>query len=50
MHEEVNLPNGDILIHSGDCTNIGEENDVREFITWFQNIQRLRLEAKQKHL
>lgn len=33
------IPNGDILIHSGDCTNIGEENDVREFITWFQNIQ-----------
>ncbi len=33
------IPNGDILIHSGDCTNIGEENDVREFITWFQNIR-----------
>ncbi len=33
------IPNGDILIHSGDCTNIGKENDVREFITWFQNIQ-----------
>jgi len=34
-----NIPQGDILIHSGDCTNVGRQNDVRDFINWFQNIQ-----------
>jgi len=33
------LPQGDILIHSGDCTNIGQQNDVRDFIDWFQKIE-----------
>jgi calcineurin-like phosphoesterase family protein len=33
-------PNQDnILIHSGDFTNIGKEHDVREFIYWFKNLQ-----------
>lgn len=34
-----NIPKGDILIHSGDCTNVGRESDVRGFINWFQNIE-----------
>ena len=33
-----NIPEGDILIHSGDCTNVGKEVDVRDFVNWFQNI------------
>lgn len=33
------LPEGDILIHAGDCTNIGSQNDVREFVEWFQNLK-----------
>ena len=28
-----------ILIHAGDCTNVGKENEVIEFIQWFQNIE-----------
>lgn len=33
------LPKGDLLIHSGDCTNVGKESDVSEFIEWFKNIE-----------
>jgi predicted phosphodiesterase len=33
------LPKADILIHSGDCTNIGLERDLRGFIYWFQNLK-----------
>jgi predicted phosphohydrolase len=33
------LPEGDILIHAGDCTNVGRESDVSGFIDWFKNIQ-----------
>jgi Icc-related predicted phosphoesterase len=28
-----------ILVHSGDCTNIGKENEVIEFVQWFQNLK-----------
>jgi len=28
-----------ILIHSGDCTNIGKEKEVKNFIQWFKNIK-----------
>ena len=34
-----NIPSGDILIHAGDCTNVGRQNEVKEFIEWFQNIE-----------
>lgn len=32
------IPQGNVLIHGGDCTNIGKENEVKEFIDWFKNI------------
>lgn len=34
-----NLPEGDILIHAGDCTNRGAQHEVTEFIHWFQNLK-----------
>lgn len=33
------IPDGDILIHSGDISNRGGEKDVTNFIHWFQNIK-----------
>jgi calcineurin-like phosphoesterase family protein len=33
------LPKADILIHAGDCTNIGRENEISEFVYWFQNLK-----------
>ena len=33
------LPKGDVLIHAGDVSNIGEQPDVTRFIHWFMNIQ-----------
>jgi hypothetical protein len=33
------LPEGDVLIHAGDCTNVGKEFEVKEFVEWFQNIK-----------
>ena len=38
--EDLNpLPEGDVLIHAGDCTNIGKPNEVKEFIEWFMGIK-----------
>ena len=33
------LPKGDILIHAGDCTNMGKPNEVTEFVDWFMGIK-----------
>lgn len=33
------LPEGDVLIHAGDCTNVGKPKEVEEFVHWFQNIK-----------
>jgi Icc-related predicted phosphoesterase len=35
LHERVVLPEGDLLIHAGDFTNVGEPWDVERFATWF---------------
>jgi Icc-related predicted phosphoesterase len=28
-----------ILVHSGDCTNVGKENEIIDFVTWFEKIK-----------
>lgn len=33
------LPKGDILIHAGDCTNVGKPHEVIEFVEWFMNVK-----------
>jgi len=34
-HEQVRLPEGDVLVHAGDITAHGTEQNVRDFIRWF---------------
>ncbi|MDB5032991.1 MAG: metallophosphoesterase [Chlorobi bacterium] len=34
-HDDVTLPDGDILIHAGDCTGRGTIGEVRMFLEWF---------------
>ena len=33
------LPEGDVLIHAGDLTNVGSEENLQDFLHWFQNIE-----------
>ncbi len=33
------LPEGDVLIHAGDCTNVGKPHEVKEFVEWFMNVK-----------
>lgn len=35
MHEKVSVPNGDILIHCGDCTDDAGQASLRNFLRWF---------------
>ena len=41
LHKKMEhlLPEGDILIHAGDCTNVGKENEIVDFVNWFQNLK-----------
>ena len=34
-HVTKDLPAGDIIIHAGDCTNIGRPNELTDFLNWF---------------
>jgi predicted phosphodiesterase len=36
-HREVNIPEGDILIHSGDFSGQGNPYEVEDFLDWFSN-------------
>jgi hypothetical protein len=38
--DDINpLPKGDVLLHAGDCTNVGKPHEVQEFVDWFMNIK-----------
>jgi predicted phosphohydrolase len=35
FHDKLDIPDGDILIHGGDCTFKGNPEESRNFLTWF---------------
>lgn len=35
QHNKLAIPECDILIHAGDATNVGTEEEVRDFARWF---------------
>ena len=37
-HRMLELPKGDILIHAGDFTNNGTEEEIREFDAWLASL------------
>lgn len=34
LHGQLNIPNGDVLIHAGDITEMGKLDDLRSFNEW----------------
>ena len=37
-HYKLKVPDGDILIHAGDFTNHGEQQDIINFATWLRSL------------
>ena len=37
-HSKVIIPDGDVLVHAGDCTNMGSLNDLRDFAKWLDRL------------
>jgi len=35
QHDKICAPSGDVIIHAGDATGMGRENELREFIEWY---------------
>lgn len=33
-HKQIRLPEGDVLIHAGDMTSVGRENELEDFDNW----------------
>lgn len=38
LHKHVNVPDGDVFIHAGDMTNIGEDQDLLEVSEWISDL------------
>ncbi|MCM8568768.1 metallophosphatase domain-containing protein [Gramella jeungdoensis] len=37
QHHDIAIPEGDILIHAGDCTDGGTKNETSDFLEWLTN-------------
>ena len=37
QHLDIPIPEGDILIHAGDCTDAGTLNETKDFLNWFSS-------------
>lgn len=37
-NEQINVPDGDILIHAGDATTVGNFEQIKEFGSWFGSL------------
>ena len=40
-NEQIKVPDGDILIHAGDATIRGTQNEVEKFLVWFASTCRI---------
>lgn len=38
LHEALNLPKGDLIIHAGDISDHGTKEEVIDFLKWFANL------------
>ena len=38
QHNKLTLPKGDVIIHAGDISRLGKENEVLDFLNWFKNL------------
>lgn len=36
-HQDLVLPKGDVIIHAGDVSKIGEQKEIADFLQWFSN-------------
>ena len=38
QHHEINVPQGDVIIHAGDFTDAGSKKETMDFLKWFSNL------------
>ena len=39
QHDNLIIPTGDMIIHAGDVSEVGDENRVKCFLKWFSNLE-----------
>lgn len=37
-HEDLIIPDGDIIVHCGDVSNVGKINEIEGFLNWFSSL------------
>lgn len=39
MHRQItHIPDGDVLVHAGDISNVGEKDQVEDFVSWISSL------------
>jgi Icc-related predicted phosphoesterase len=38
QHRKLELPKGDVIIHAGDISRRGKEDEIRDFLEWFSQL------------
>lgn len=38
LHREIDIPEGDIIIHAGDFSNIGTKQGIEDFVDWYGSL------------
>lgn len=39
MHQQMDIPDGDVIIHAGDFTDAGTKNETQDFLKWFSRLK-----------
>lgn len=38
LHDQLDLPSGDMILHAGDVSSHGTEKEVKDFLEWFEGL------------
>ena len=38
IHQQLNLPDADVIIHAGDVSNLGKKEEILFFLDWFSSL------------
>ena len=44
------LGSGDVLVHAGDCTNVGKVHEISQFLEWFSKTDYKHKKENYKHI
>jgi len=38
MHDKLKMPDGDVVVHAGDCSERGDLKSIVDFVQWYSKL------------